>query len=317
MADGLFRLRHDAVVGGDDEHGDVRDVGAAGAHRRERLVPRRIDERDRPPVLLDAVGADVLRDAPLLVRRHVDADDAVQQRGLAVVDVAEEGDDGRAGLAAGRVVVLMVQRAEDLVLQRHLAVEVDLHAQLDGQQFGHLRIEVGGDVAHRPHRQQLGEDGPRGHADRFGEGADGAGEVDDDFALSRRGGLRSRAADVRRPPRRGGAGGVFFFAGTAVDAGDPLPLQLPLLASAEGGGPALLFLRDRFGDAGAAARPLAAGRRRLRRETGFRRGNGGRFSRRALLRRVLLRLLLLVLAEVLGKRLAARRAWRELHPAGA
>ena len=29
VGDGLFRLRHDAVVGGDDQHGDVRDVGAA------------------------------------------------------------------------------------------------------------------------------------------------------------------------------------------------------------------------------------------------------------------------------------------------
>ena len=63
VADGFFGLRHDAVVGRHDQHGDVGDVGAAGAHFGERLVARRIDEGDRPAVLLDPVGADVLRDA--------------------------------------------------------------------------------------------------------------------------------------------------------------------------------------------------------------------------------------------------------------
>ena len=62
VRDRLARLRHDAVVGGDDEHGDVRDLRAAGAHGGERLVARRVEERDLAAVVLDLVGADVLRD---------------------------------------------------------------------------------------------------------------------------------------------------------------------------------------------------------------------------------------------------------------
>src|SRR6266700_3878290 len=46
MGDRLAGLRHDGVVCGDDEHGDVRDLRASGAHRRERLVARRVEERD-------------------------------------------------------------------------------------------------------------------------------------------------------------------------------------------------------------------------------------------------------------------------------
>ena len=46
MADGFFGLRHDAVVGRDDQHGDVGDIRAAGPHFGERFVARRIDERD-------------------------------------------------------------------------------------------------------------------------------------------------------------------------------------------------------------------------------------------------------------------------------
>ena len=40
VVDRLFGLRHDAVVGGDDDHGDVGDLGAAGAHRGEGGVAR-------------------------------------------------------------------------------------------------------------------------------------------------------------------------------------------------------------------------------------------------------------------------------------
>ena len=78
VADGLLGLRHHAVIGGHHQDGDVGDVGAAGAHLGERLVARRIDEGHGPAVLLDAIGADVLGNAALFVRGHVDADDPIQ-----------------------------------------------------------------------------------------------------------------------------------------------------------------------------------------------------------------------------------------------
>ena len=46
VADRLDGLLHDAVVGGDDQHDDVGDVGAARPHRGEGLVARRIDKGD-------------------------------------------------------------------------------------------------------------------------------------------------------------------------------------------------------------------------------------------------------------------------------
>ena len=52
VRDRLARLRHDAVVGGDHEHGDVRHLRAAGAHGRERLVARRVEEGQLPAVVL-------------------------------------------------------------------------------------------------------------------------------------------------------------------------------------------------------------------------------------------------------------------------
>ena len=47
VADRLDRLRHDLVVGRDDQDDDVGDLGAAGAHGGERLVARRVEEGDR------------------------------------------------------------------------------------------------------------------------------------------------------------------------------------------------------------------------------------------------------------------------------
>ncbi len=98
----------DAVVGGDDEHDDVGHLRAARAHRGERLVARRVEEDDVAAVGVHLVGADVLRDAAGLARGDVGLADGVEQRRLAVVDVAHDGDHrrarhqilGRSGLSA-------------------------------------------------------------------------------------------------------------------------------------------------------------------------------------------------------------------------
>ena len=61
---------------------------AARAHGGERLVARRVDERDRVAVVHGLVRTDVLGDAAGLAGDDVGVADAVEQRGLAVVDVA-------------------------------------------------------------------------------------------------------------------------------------------------------------------------------------------------------------------------------------
>jgi hypothetical protein len=93
MASGL---RHDAVVGGDHQDRDVGHLRTAGTHGREGLVTRGVDERDRPVILGDLVGTDVLGDATGLARHDVGRADRVEQQGLAVVDVTHDGDDRRA-----------------------------------------------------------------------------------------------------------------------------------------------------------------------------------------------------------------------------
>jgi hypothetical protein len=49
VIDGFEGLRHDAVVGRDNEHDDIGDLGAAGTHAGERFVAGGIDEDDLRP----------------------------------------------------------------------------------------------------------------------------------------------------------------------------------------------------------------------------------------------------------------------------
>ena len=106
VADRLERLGHDAVVGRDHDDRDVGDPGAAGAHRRERLVARRIEEDDALAVVGDLARADVLGDPAALAGRDLGRPDRVEQAGLAVVDVAHDGHDRRARLEERRIVLL-------------------------------------------------------------------------------------------------------------------------------------------------------------------------------------------------------------------
>ena len=137
MVECLDRLRLDAIIGGDDEHGDIRHLRAAGAHGGECLVARRIDEGDGTLCLAgvgdDLVGADVLGDPTGLASDDIRLADRVEQLGLAVVDVAHDGHDRRTRHEIALVALVLAEVEREgleqfaiLVLGRHhLDVEVE------------------------------------------------------------------------------------------------------------------------------------------------------------------------------------------------
>ena len=72
----LARLRHHALVGGDDEQREV-DAGRAGDHRaHERLVARDVDDADRADAVeRERREAELDRDAaPLLLGQPIGVD---------------------------------------------------------------------------------------------------------------------------------------------------------------------------------------------------------------------------------------------------
>ena len=78
MVDRLHGLRHDPIVRGHDQDHHVGDLGPARAHRRKRLVTRRVQEHDVPLGRADPIGADVLGDAARFFFRHARFANGVQ-----------------------------------------------------------------------------------------------------------------------------------------------------------------------------------------------------------------------------------------------
>ena len=102
VVNGFERLRHHAVIGGHHQHDDVSGFGSARPHAGEGFVAGRVEEYDLAAVCRRVlvqngyfVRADVLRDATGFASRHVGQADGIEQRGLAVIDVAHDGDHRR------------------------------------------------------------------------------------------------------------------------------------------------------------------------------------------------------------------------------
>src|SRR5699024_2818796 len=202
----LDRLGHHAVVRRDHQDRDVGDVRTACTHGGERLVTRGVDEGQRTVLLLvldlHLVGVDVLGDAAGLPGADLRLPDRVQQAGLAVVDVAHDGHDGRTRQAV--LVVLLGQLGVeiDVELLQQLALlvlrgdDLDLVAQLLAQQAEGVlvqRLGRGGHLAHREH------DGDQ----RGGVDVDAIGEVGQRGTAAQTDGLAVAARD-RDAARRGG-----------------------------------------------------------------------------------------------------------------
>ena len=146
--DTLLGLRHDAVVGRDDQNGDIGKLGAAAAHRAERGVAGSVEERDLLARDLDLVGADLLGYAARFARRDVFLADPVHESRLAVVDVAEERDDGRTGLKSlGSIVRYQIVGVDGLkngLRSRFVAGVLD--GNLKTVLLGDLRGDIGFDA---------------------------------------------------------------------------------------------------------------------------------------------------------------------------
>ena len=79
VGDRFFCLRHDAVIGGNDQDHDIGTLGAAGTHRTEGRVAGCVKERDRPAFVFDLIRTDVLCDPAGFTGSHVGIADRVQE----------------------------------------------------------------------------------------------------------------------------------------------------------------------------------------------------------------------------------------------
>ena len=98
MRDCFLGLRHDAVVSSHDQNHDVGNLGATGTHGGKCLMTWCIEKGDDALWRRHMVRADMLGNAASFASGNACATDGIEQRGLAVVDVAHDGNHRRARL---------------------------------------------------------------------------------------------------------------------------------------------------------------------------------------------------------------------------
>ena len=165
VANRLDRLRHDAVIRSHHQHDDVGHLRSSRAHRGEGRVAGGVDEGDGLATgRNDLVGADMLRDAAGFARDHIGVADCVEQRGLAVIDVAHDGDDGRS--RNGRA--FLVRPIEETLLDVRFGDALDRMAHFLRDELGVVRLEHIGQRHHAAlaHQKLDHVDRAFGHAAR-------------------------------------------------------------------------------------------------------------------------------------------------------
>ena len=235
VIDGLDRLRLHAVIGRHHQHDDVGHLSATLPHGGEGLVAGRIDESDLVAERRhNLIGADMLGDAACFLRNDIGRADGVEQRGLAVVDMAHDGDDRRARLQ----ILGVILGADEAFLDVGFRDAPHRVAELLGHQLGGVGVDHVVDLMHRAVLHQIFDDvdAALGHA--VGELLDGDDLGDHDLALDLR--LRLRAGDL------------LFLALLAALQRGKAPLALLLVERVDDGEPAAhpsLLAATRRGDA--------------------------------------------------------------------
>jgi hypothetical protein len=174
----------DAVIGRDHEHDDVGDVGPAGPHLGEGLVAGRVNEGDDALLVTGAdrnlEGARRLRDAARLAGGDVGVPYLVQQRGLAVIDVPQDGHHRASRLLVDHLALR--ELLNDLLLAALLLDDVELDLVFEHDLDGGVGVDGGvqGDLL--AGEEQLLDDVPRPDAGGRGQVLDGDRLFDPDLA---------------------------------------------------------------------------------------------------------------------------------------
>ncbi len=168
VVDSLDGLRHDAVVGGYDENRDIGNLSAARAHRRERLVARRIDKGDAAPVHLDGIRADVLRYTARFAAYNAGIPNGVEQRRLAVIDVPHNRNDGRPGNLFARVFFRIGGGFLQNVLEGFVGLKFEVYAVILSDKRAGIEVNLLVDRRERSYKEQFFNDLGGGLADFLG-----------------------------------------------------------------------------------------------------------------------------------------------------
>ena len=154
MVDGFYRLGHDAVIGGNDQYGNIGDLRTAGSHRGKGGVTGGIQEGDGTTVHLHLISTDVLGDAARFAGDNAGFTNGIEDRGLAVVDMPHDHHDGGTGLLR----LLLILHLKQAVLDGDDDLLGDLGADLHGDKGSGIKVDDIADGSHDAQTHQLLDD---------------------------------------------------------------------------------------------------------------------------------------------------------------
>ncbi len=178
VLDGFLRLWHHAVIRCDHQDHDIGRLGTTSTHGGKRRVTRGIEEGDHATLGFDVISADVLGDTAGFADCNLGAADVVEQRGLAMVDVAHHGHDRctRYRLA------FELKQLGQLLFQSVVADQLDLVPQLFCNQLSSFLIQHLVDGDRRTHLEHELDDFGRFDRHLLGQLGHGDGFADRHFA---------------------------------------------------------------------------------------------------------------------------------------
>ena len=95
MIERFDSLRHNAVIGCNNQYNDIGNLGTARTHHGKRFMSGRIEEGDIPLGRRHHVCTDMLSNTAELMGGNVSAADSVQRLCFTVVDMSHNGNHGR------------------------------------------------------------------------------------------------------------------------------------------------------------------------------------------------------------------------------
>ena len=165
MRNSLLGLRHDVVVGCDDDDCNIGHLCTAGTHGSKCLVARSVEEGHMTAVLQGhVIGSDVLRNATCLTGDDVGLTNIVEQRGLTMIDMSHHRHDGSTG---HQVFLVVLNLCHGLA---HLGAHIlGGESELLGNQVDGLGIHALIDADHDSDAHASGDDLSHGHIHHGGE----------------------------------------------------------------------------------------------------------------------------------------------------
>ena len=155
MVDCFNGLRHNAVICCNNQNRNISNLCATGTHGRKCCMTRSIQEGDRTAIYLDTVCTDMLGNAACFTCRYIGLTDAVQQGGLAVVNVTHDNDNRASRL---QVFFLVLALVKQLFLDGDKDFLLNLCTHFLCYNGSGIKVNGLGDICHNTQLEQFLDD---------------------------------------------------------------------------------------------------------------------------------------------------------------